>query len=118
MVAFNLEWGAAGQHLVEGVREALQVLLQSVRRHQVLHDVDQTCNVALCSETLPGRRRQGGGSWAGWRAARRAPAQRIGAGLLGQLPPACIRRLALDTPRDEPPPRLAPDNSKRAPRQV
>ncbi len=40
---------AEGEHLVEGVREAMQLLLRSLRRHEVLNDVDQTLHLDMGS---------------------------------------------------------------------
>jgi len=35
------------------VREAMQLLLRSIRRHEVLNNVDQTLNLDMCSGRVP-----------------------------------------------------------------
>jgi hydroxymethylpyrimidine/phosphomethylpyrimidine kinase len=40
---------AKGKHLVESVREAMQLLLRSLSQHEALNDVDQPFNLDMCS---------------------------------------------------------------------
>jgi len=107
----------------------MQLLLRSVRRHQVVNDIDQTCNVDMGSSTPHGLRRQVVcklGVLVGMQeecmlnqqAQDHACACALFAGLLGQLTPAFIRLPVLDTHLDEPTQRLALDKSKCPPRQV
>jgi hypothetical protein len=114
---------------VYSVREAMQWLRRSLRRHKALTDVDPTVNVAMCSSTPYGIRRQVGwkrGVWVGMNTQSRinpsaqdhAVACALGARLLGQLAPTFIRLPVRYQPFDEPPQRLALDPIERAPAQV
>ena len=107
----------------------MQLLLRSIRRQEVLNDVDQTLNLHVCSQTPHGIRRQvvlNLGMLVGMKEQRminqqaqdHALACALFAGLLGQLAPAFIRLPVLYKHLNEPPQGLALDNIERTPSEV